>query len=71
MNTDLAKLYKQMDGMEETKEILQIKSQIKETLYYNLRMHLLEVTSIGRVIGYDELKEELNKAIELIDIQNK
>ena len=69
MNTDILKLYKQLDDMEQTKEILLLKNQIKETLYQNLRTHFLELTSIGRVIGYDELQNELTKAIELIELQ--
>ena len=71
MNADLLKLYKQLDDMEQTKEVKQLKNQINETLYQNLRMHFLELTSIGRVIGYDALQEELRKAIELIELQKK
>ncbi|MCB0375490.1 MAG: hypothetical protein KDD04_06195 [Sinomicrobium sp.] len=71
MSKDLTKLYMQLNDMEQTKEVTQIKNQIKETLYQNLRMNFLELTSIGRVIGYDELQEELKKAIELIEIQKK
>lgn len=71
MNTDILKLYKQLDDMEQTKEVNQLKNQIKETLYQNLRMHFLELTSIGRVIGYDELQNELKKAIDLIELQKK
>jgi hypothetical protein len=71
MNTDILKLYKQLEDMEQTKEVKQLKNQIKETLYQNLRMHFLELTSIGRIIGYDELQDELKKAIELIDLQKK
>ncbi|MBL6448135.1 hypothetical protein JMN32_17585 [Fulvivirga sp. 29W222] len=55
--------------MEQTKEVLQLKNQIKETLYQNLRMHFLELSSIGRVIGYDELQLELKKANELLEMQ--
>ena len=69
MNTDILKLYKQLDDMKQTKEVVQLKNQIRETLYSNLRMHFLELTSIGRVIGYDELQQELQKAIELIESQ--
>lgn len=71
MNTDILKLYKQLDDMDQTKEIKLLKNQIKETLYQNLRMHFLELTSIGRVIGYDELQHELKKAIELVEAQKK
>lgn len=71
MNEDILKLYKQLEDMEQTKEVVQIKNQIKETLYQNLRMYFLELTSIGRVIGYEELENELKKAIDLIEIQKK
>ena len=33
MSTDLIQIYKQLDNMKQTEEILQIKSQIKESLY--------------------------------------
>lgn len=71
MNKDLLALYKQLEGMEQSKEVLQLRKQIEETLYQNLRMHFLELTAIGRVIGYDELQRELSKAMELIELQKK
>ena len=69
MNTDIIKLYKQLEDMNQTDEVLQLKNQIKETLYQNLRTNFLELTSIGRVIGYNELQIELKKAMELIEMQ--
>jgi hypothetical protein len=69
MNADIIKLYKQLDNMTQTEEVGQLKNQIRETLYQNLRMHFLELSSIGRVIGYDELQEEFKKAIDLIELQ--
>ncbi|GAA0893078.1 hypothetical protein GCM10009122_27570 [Fulvivirga kasyanovii] len=69
MNNDILKLYKQLDDMEQTREVIQLKNQIKETLYQNLRMHFFELSNIGRVIGYDELQIELKKAIELLEMQ--
>jgi hypothetical protein len=71
MNTDILKLYKQLDDMDQTKEVKLLKNQIRETLYPNLRMHFLELTSIGRVIGYDEFQNELKKTIELVEAQKK
>lgn len=65
---DIIKLYQQLDDMEQTKEIQLLKNQIKETLYQSLRGHFLELTNIGRVIGYDELQEELQNAIKLIEL---
>jgi|GEM_PF-1507862 len=69
MNTDLIKLYQQLDDMNQTPEVLQIKNQIKESLYQQLKMHALELTGIGRVIGYTELQDELKKAIQLLEIE--
>ncbi|MBW8200113.1 hypothetical protein K1F50_16395 [Muricauda oceani] len=69
MNSDILKLYKQLESMEQTKEVIQLQNQIKETLYQNLRTHFLEYVSIGRIIGYDELQEELKKALELLELQ--
>jgi len=61
----------QLNDMAQTKEVVQIKNQIKESLYQNLKMNMLELTGIGRVIGYEELQEELKKAIEFIELQKK
>ena len=69
MNSDILKLYKQLESIEQTKEVIQLQNQIKETLYQNLRTHFLEYVSIGRIIGYDELQEELKKALELLELQ--
>ncbi|MBK7882397.1 MAG: hypothetical protein IPJ81_00040 [Chitinophagaceae bacterium] len=71
MNTELIVLYKQLEKMEQTKEVLQLKEQIKERIYQQLRMNFLDVIGAGRVIGYEELQQELNKAIELLEIQIK
>ncbi len=71
MNAELLKTYKQLEGMNQTEEVIQIKNQIKETLYQQLRYHFLELSGIGRVIGYDELQNELVKAIELIEIEKQ
>ena len=50
-NEELLKLYSQLDDMEQTKEVKQIKKQIKESLYYSLRKHYLELSSIGGLLG--------------------
>ncbi len=71
MDTDLILLCKQLDDMKQTDEVFQIKNQIKESLYQKLKMHFLELTGIGRVIGYEELQSELLKAIELLEIEKK
>ena len=69
MSNDLIKVYKQLEAMPQTEEILQVKEQIKESLYQKMKMHTLELSAIGRVLGYDELKNELHKAIAILEIE--
>lgn len=71
MNTDLVKLYKDLEKLEQTKEVKQIKSDIKDTLYRDLRMSMLDAVSLGTVIGFNELETEMLKVIELIKMQSK
>ena len=47
MNAELLKTYKQLEGMPQTDEVVQIKNQIKESLYQQLRFHFLELSGIG------------------------
>ncbi|MDQ3109544.1 MAG: hypothetical protein M3R17_06580 [Bacteroidota bacterium] len=67
-NTDLLKLYSQLKEMKQTNEVKQLRKQVEETLYYNLKFYHLELSAIGGVIGYDRLKSELEKAMQLIDL---
>ncbi|KAB7529328.1 hypothetical protein F8C76_15985 [Flagellimonas olearia] len=69
MNSDIIKLYKQLESMEQTKEVVQLSNQLRETLYQNLRSHFQEFINIGHAIGFNELQEELKKAMELLEIQ--
>ena len=71
MNAELLKTYKQLEGMPQTDEVVQIKNQIKESLYQQLRFHFLELSGIGRVIGYDELQHELSKDIDILEIEKQ
>jgi uncharacterized membrane protein len=71
MTSEYLKLYQNIEGMKQTPETEQLKKQIKEDLYQKLRFSFLDFMSIGRVIGYDELKTEMLKAVELIEQQKK
>jgi uncharacterized membrane protein len=71
MTSEYLKLYQKIEGMKQTPETEQLKKQIKEDLYQKLRFSFLDFMSIGRVIGYDELKTEMLKAVELIEQQKK
>jgi hypothetical protein len=70
-NTDLLKLYSQLKEMKQTSEVKQLRKQVEETLYYNLKFYHLELSSIGEVIGFDRLRKEMENAMKLIDIVEK
>lgn len=67
-NTDLLKLYKQLKEMKQTPEVKQLRKQVEETLYHNLKFYHLELSSIGEVIGFDRLRKEMENAMKLIDL---
>lgn len=71
MNTEILKLYRQLDDMNQTKEVLQLKNQIKETLKFKMRDNFLDLLEIGGVVGYNHLKTEMKKAIELLNSIDK
>lgn len=68
MNTDLIKLYQQLEVMEQTDEVQLLKQQVRETLYEKMRTHFLEFTKICRVIGFEELQDEFTKGAVLSDL---
>lgn len=68
MTTDLTKLYMQLNDMSQTKEVTQVKNQIREALYQRLKENVMDFTAIGRVIGYTEMQQELTKAIALLEM---
>lgn len=70
-NIDLLKLYSQLKEMKQTQEVKQLRKQVEETLHYNLKHYHMELSSIGDVIGYDRLKNELQNAMNLIELVNK
>jgi len=51
--------------------VFYVHNKIKETLYQKLKMHSLELTGIGRVIGYEELRAEFKKAIQFLEIEKR
>lgn len=71
MTAEMLKLYKQLEQMKPSKDTSLLKDQIKESLYQQLRLGFLDFLNIGRVIGYDQLKAEMLKAVELIELQEK
>jgi hypothetical protein len=69
MNTELVLMYKHLEDMEQTKEVLQMMKYVRERLYLELRENLLSSVGIGRIIGYDEMQSELIQAMNFIDKQ--
>jgi hypothetical protein len=68
MSNDLVKLHKSLSGKETVKDV---KQKIKNDLQLKMRENFLELLEIGELIGYDHLKKEMKKAIELLDMLEK
>lgn len=68
---EMLKLYRQLEKLKTGKETNLLKEQIKESLYQKLRLSFLDFVSIGQVIGFDELKLEMEKGIQIIEQQQK
>ena len=71
MDTELLKTYKQLEGMNQTEEVIQIKNQIKESLYQQLRYHFLELSGIGRVIVMMNFKMNSQKQLNYLKLKNR
>lgn len=67
MNTELIVLYTQMDKMEQTKEIVQLKAHVRERLYQDFRHNMTGVIGLGRILGYDELLREFQEATQFLE----
>ncbi len=62
-NNDLVKRCKNLTGK---KSLRKIKSRIENDLHDLMRKQFYGFLSIGGVLGYDKLQEEMKKAIELL-----
>lgn len=65
-NADLIKVYRKLSKMEQTKEVADLKEEIRENLYQNLRENFRQLTNLGLVIGFDELETEMLKTMDLL-----
>lgn len=65
MDMELLKTYKLLEESKQTKEVIQIKNQIKDSLHHQVKYHFKELMAIGQVIGYDEVEKEFTKAIKV------
>ena len=71
MDMELLKTYKLLEDSQQTEEVKQIKNQIKESLYHQLKSHFKEMFAIGQVIGYDEVQKEFSKAIDILEVEKQ
>ena len=59
-----------VDKMEETKEVLKVKEDIKKILSESLKVAVLETSSIADVLGIEETKKiilDMYKMVELTE----
>ncbi|UOB16431.1 hypothetical protein [Abyssalbus ytuae] len=73
-DSNLLKVYMIVDKMEETKEILKVKEDIKKILSESLKISVLETSNITDVLGIEEAKKillDMYKMVELIEEMKK
>lgn len=69
MDYDLIKLYHNLSGNENGE---QVKNKIEAELQTKMREHFLGLLSIGQILGYDKLQDEMKKASEILEqLKNK
>lgn len=69
-DSNLLKVYMIVDKMEETKEVLKVKEDIKKILSESLKVAVLETSSIADVLGIEETKKiilDMYKMVELTE----
>lgn len=71
MNKELLELYKKVSLLPNTKEIEIVKDEIEATLSKEMQEHILKITSIGSVIGYDKVKAYLNSALDMVEVYDR
>ena len=67
MDIELVKTYRLLQEAKQTEEVIQIRKQIRESLQHQLKTHFNEMFAIGQVIGYDAVKDEFSKALEVLE----
>ena len=67
-DSNLLKIYMIVDKMEETEQILKIKSDIKALLSESLKVSVLESSSIAEVLGYEETKKIITDMYQMVEI---
>lgn len=67
-DSNLLKLYMMVDKMEETEQVLKIKSDIKALLSESLKLAVLESSSIAEVLGPEETKKIIMDMYQMVEI---
>ena len=66
-NRALLRLYKDLSRMPATPEVQSILEKIQDDLENDLQQSILNIAEIGKVIGYDRVRDYFSKALEIID----
>ena len=67
-DSNLLKIYMIVDKMEETEQVLKIKTDIKALLSESLKMSVLESSSIADVLGYEETKSIIQDMYKMVEM---
>lgn len=66
-NRALLRLYKDLKHMPDTPEVRTILEKIQDDLESDLEQSILNISEIGKVIGYERVRDYFSKALEIID----
>ena len=66
-NRALLRLYKDLQHMPDTPEVRSILEKIQDDLESDLQQSILNISEIGKVIGYERVRAYFSKALEIID----
>lgn len=66
-NRDLLRLYRDLQHMPSTPEVDWILEKIRDDLESDLQQSILNISEIGKVIGYKRMREFFTQTLEIIE----
>ena len=66
-NRDLLRLYRDLQHMPSTPEVDWILEKIRDDLENDLQQSILNISEIGKVIGYKRMREFFTQTLEIIE----
>jgi len=71
MSQSRLQLYRQLQSVKRTKTVLKVINTVRDDLQEDARGLVKQLVEIARIIGIDELMEEMQKGIALLEMEKK